>query len=280
MFVSTGLLQYAIETLEHVALMRLFRFGKGTAEPNTTKGPGGGARIPEGRLVYAIGDVHGRLDLLRILMEKVLADWHGKHPDIAQPSLVFLGDYVDRGFDSKGVIDFLLHETPKEWDCRYLKGNHEEALFDFMRDPEFGDVWQEYGGLQTLASYGVAPVRNAGKIDWKETAKKFDASFPRDHLAFLSCLSLYECIGDYVFVHAGVRPRIPLAYQSEKDLLWIREDFLGAGRVLSQTVVHGHTPGEKVSLGAGRIGIDTGAYITGKLTAAGFHGDDVWFLST
>lgn len=236
--------------------------------------------MPEGILAYAIGDVHGRSDLLRRLLGSMMQDARPHIEAGARPLVVFLGDYVDRGTDSRGVFDCLLDEMPSGWDCRFLKGNHEEALLAFLRDPQFGDVWREYGGLQTLVSYGVQLHRNGGKIDWDRAAEEFAIALPRRHLDFVSSLSLFEVVGDYVFVHAGVRPRIPLQYQSEKDLLWIREEFTAAGRALPQTVVYGHTPGEEVAIGDGRIGLDTGAYLTGKLTAAGFKGEDVWFLST
>ena len=236
------------------------------------------ARVPGDRPVFAIGDVHGRADLLRALIASIAQDVErrGGH----NPILVFVGDYIDRGPDSRGVIEFLLRGLPAGWDCRFLKGNHEEALLNFLANPQFGDVWRDFGGLQTLSSYGVAAVRNGGGIDWPATGEAFRRAFPRPHLDFLNQLRLYEEIGDYIFVHAGVRPRIPLEYQSEKDLLWIREEFTAAGRALPQTIVYGHTPNEKVVLGPGRIGIDTGAYATGRLTAAGFQGADVWYLST
>ncbi len=236
--------------------------------------------VPDGALIYAIGDIHGRCDLLRLLVGRIERDCASRTKNEQRPTVVFLGDYIDRGSDSRGVIEFLLNELPPEWDCRFLKGNHEDALLTFLRDPKFGDIWRDYGGLQALASYGVVPVRNGGEIDWPATARAFEIVFPREHLDFLSRLSLHETIGDYLFVHAGVRPRIPLEYQSEKDLLWIREEFTAAGRALPQTVVYGHTASENVVIGDGRIGIDTGAYVTGKLTAAGFHGADVWYLST
>lgn len=238
------------------------------------------SRVPDGQLVYAIGDIHGRSDLLRALVEKISEDAMRRLTASQQPTVIFVGDYVDRGPDSRGVIDFLLNELPADWDCRFLKGNHEEALLTFLQDPKFGDVWRDFGGLQALSSYGVSPVRIGGEIDWPTTAAAFESAFPQAHFDFLSGLRLCETIGDYVFVHAGVRPGIPLEYQSERDLLWIREEFTAARRALPQTVVYGHSPNENVALGPGRIGIDTGAYVTGTLTAAGFSGADVWYLST
>lgn len=238
------------------------------------------ARIPGGQLVYAIGDIHGRSDLLRVLIAKIAADAKPRLAAGGRPTVVFIGDYVDRGPDSRGVIDILLKELPPDWDCRFLKGNHEETLLAFLNDPVIGESWRDFGGLQCLTSYGVAIQRNGPAIDWPAMAAALAAALPPEHFDFLSRLSLRETIGDYVFVHAGVRPGIPLEYQSERDLLWIREDFTAARRALAQTVVYGHTPNPQVVTGPGRIGIDTGAYATGTLTAAGFSGADVWYLST
>ena len=236
--------------------------------------------LPDGMLVYAVGDIHGRNDLLQALVAKIAHDSEARSAAGHKPTVVFLGDYVDRGPDSRGVIEFLLHGLPAGWDRRFLKGNHEEALLTFLADPKFGAVWRDFGGLQALASYGVTPQRKGAEIDWPATAAAFEAAFPPSHRDFLARLALREVLGDYVFVHAGVRPRIPLEYQSEKDMLWIREEFTAAGRALPQTVVHGHSASEKVVTGPGRICVDTGAYVTGRLTAAGFQGTDVWYLST
>jgi len=236
--------------------------------------------IPDGTVAYAIGDIHGRSDLLAALMRMVEAD---AAPLVAQGksiTIVFLGDYVDRGSDSQGVLDYLLDRLPPGWNCLFLKGNHEEAILSFLADASFGEVWRDYGGIETLASYGVYLVRERGGIDWPATQSAFTRAFPRRHLEFLQRLPATGVIGGYVFVHAGVRPGIPLEYQSEKDLLWIRDEFLEGRRALPQTVVHGHTPNEEVILGDGRIGLDTGAYLTGRLTAAGFEGSRVWYLHT
>ncbi|HXC56175.1 MAG TPA: metallophosphoesterase family protein [Rhizomicrobium sp.] len=237
-------------------------------------------RLPDGHLAYAIGDIHGRSDLLRILIAKIAEDAKTRLTPGRRPTVVFIGDYVDRGPDSRGVIDFLLNELPPGWDYRFLKGNHEETLLAFLNDPTIGESWREFGGLQCLTSYGVAVQRNGAAMDWPAMAAAFAAALPPAHFDFLSKLLLRETIGDYVFVHAGVRPGIPLEYQSERDLLWIREEFTAGRRALPQTVVYGHTPNPQVVTGPGRICVDTGAYATGTLTAAGFNGADVWYLST
>lgn len=238
------------------------------------------SRLHDGQLVYAIGDIHGRSDLLRTLIAKIAEDAKGRLVAGQRPTVVFIGDYVDRGPDSRGVIDFLLSELPPEWDYRFLRGNHEETVLAFLNDPTVGEAWRDFGGLQCLTSYGVAIQRNGAAMDWPAMAAAFAAALPPEHFDFLSKLSSRETIGDYVFVHAGVRPGIPLEYQSERDLLWIREEFTSGRRALPQTVVYGHTPNPQVVTGPGRIGIDTGAYATGTLTAAGFSGADVWYLST
>jgi serine/threonine protein phosphatase 1 len=236
--------------------------------------------VPPGKLVYAIGDIHGRRDLLDKLTDQIRKDAWERLPANSQPVVVFLGDYVDRGPESRGVIDHLLHGLPQSWSCRFLKGNHEEAMLEFLRDPQFGATWRDYGGLETLNSYGVIPRRDGAKIDWDATARDFAAALPVEHRQFLDRLSPFEVVGDYIFVHAGLRPGLPLDFQSEKDLFWIRDDFLIGRRAHEKTIVHGHTPGETVLRGPGRIGIDTGAYMTGRLTALGLQAAEHWFLST
>ena len=236
--------------------------------------------IPDGLLVYAIGDIHGRRDLLEKMIAQI-SDDAKRHADLASPPMVvFLGDYIDRGADSKGVIELLTNELPSEWTCRYLKGNHEDAALQFMAEPQFGEIWRDFGGIETLRSYGVVPRREGPKIDWIGAARDFEQALPNAHRRFLGGLSRMEVVGDYVFVHAGLRPGLPLEMQSEQDLLWIRNEFLINTRASDKTVVHGHTPGENIQFGPGRIGIDTGAYLTGRLSAVGLRHSDCWFLST
>jgi serine/threonine protein phosphatase 1 len=238
------------------------------------------ATVPDGLLVYAIGDIHGRRDLLEKMIGQIAGDVK-RHADLTSPPMVFfLGDYIDRGSDSKGVIELLANELPAEWTCRFLKGNHEEAALQFIVDPRFGDTWRDFGGIETLRSYGVVPRREGTKIDWASAARDFEQALPNAHRRFFDSLSKMEVVGDYVFVHAGIRPGLPLDLQSEQDLLWIRNEFLIDVRASDKTVVHGHTPGEKVQFGPGRIGIDTGAYLTGRLSALCLRNSDRWFLST
>lgn len=233
-----------------------------------TRRPSARPASTEGRRVYAIGDVHGRLDLLDPLLDQIRQD--ARYVDgEATPVLVFVGDYVDRGVGSKGVIDRVIElQAGPDFEVRALKGNHKEAMLAFLTDPNFGPTWSEHGGVQTLSSYGiVAPILRMDAQEWEKARAAFAEALPVAHLNFLSGLELMTVIGDYVFVHAGLRPGVPLKAQREPDLLWIRQDFLNADRPFEKIVVHGHTPTEEAFLGEHRIGIDTGAYATGLLTA-------------
>jgi serine/threonine protein phosphatase 1 len=230
--------------------------------------------------IYAVGDIHGRVDLLNQLLDQIAADAAATRN--GQTVLAFLGDYVDRGPQSKAVVDALmqLKQTGEE-QVILLKGNHEAALLDFLDDPSAGPSWAEHGGRETLLSYGVAPPKHRSDADaWVRTRDDFAAALPDGHVRFMRNLSLWESLGDYVFVHAGVRPGVALDKQEERDLLWIREEFLQSDRAMDKVVVHGHTPVERPSLAAGRIGIDTGAYATGVLTALKLHGEVQRFLHT
>ncbi len=238
------------------------------------------AKVPEGRRVYAVGDIHGRADLLEQLIDDLLADI-AAGGFRAPPILVFLGDYVDRGVRSRDVIDLLLSERLSPFETYFLKGNHEAAMLQFLSDPGIGPRWAEYGGVETLVSYGVRPPRTrTSKEEWEQASQDLRIALPANHVAFLNNLDLSVRIGDYVFVHAGVRPGVPLDQQAEHDLLWIRDDFLHDSRWTGALIVHGHTPEHAPYRDSRRIGIDTGAYISGRLTAARFEHDRVEFIST
>ena len=233
----------------------------------------------DGRVLYAVGDVHGRLDLLDGLIDRMTADYRtlGRQDP---PVLIMLGDYVDRGAQSAAVVDRLivLRDQAREegrFEFRALMGNHEETLLHFLDDPKAGPSWVEYGGGETLTSYGVQrPVGRAEPEVWEQARQAFRASLPPAHEAFLRQLELVVVYGDYVFVHAGVRPGLPLEQQVPADLLWIRNDFLDNPHGLKATVVHGHTPVEEVFVGRQRINVDTGAYATGVLTAVRLDGGE------
>jgi serine/threonine protein phosphatase 1 len=241
-----------------MALPVLRSFGRSKSRPASS----------DGRIIYAVGDVHGRLDLLDLLLEQIRRDAFAA-PNPAKPVLIFLGDYVDRGVSSKEVIDRVIAlKNESEFEVRALKGNHEEALLAFLEDAGFGPIWCAQGGARTLSSYGVAVSSlDMDARDWRGTREAFAAALPPAHLGFLAGLELTAVYGDYLFVHAGVRPGVPLSDQSEHDLLWIRQAFLNADRPSEKIVVHGHTPAQDAFLGEHRIGIDTGAYATGVLTA-------------
>lgn len=261
----------------------LARLLGGKAEKAITKNvhiPGPPATVPPGRRVYAVGDVHGRADLLTRLIDSLLADV-AKGGFEGRPILVFLGDYIDRGFQSKDVIDILLSERLSSFETYFLKGNHEAAMLQFLGDPSIGPRWVEFGGAETLVSYGVRPPRTRTSMEqWQDASEALHAAVPPEHLHFLTNLDLSVRIGDYVFVHAGVRPGVALDQQTEYDLLWIREEFLSDRRPLGAVIVHGHTPAQQPHRDSRRIGLDTGAYLSGRLTAARFEHDAVEFIST
>jgi serine/threonine protein phosphatase 1 len=231
-------------------------------------------------LAYAVGDVHGRADLLETLLADLEADREAAAA--AEPArLVFLGDLIDRGPDARAVIDQVLAlKGDARWRVVALKGNHEDALLHFLDDPRFGPAWMQYGGAATLAAYGVTPPRGSVETEWIAARNAFRAALGPDHLAFFRSLPLTFEWGDYLFVHAGVRPGVPLDEQSEHDLLWIREAFLLSERATDKVVVHGHTPALAPHLSRWRIGVDTGACFTGVLTALRVDGISQAVLQT
>jgi serine/threonine protein phosphatase 1 len=231
-------------------------------------------RIPEGRLVVAVGDTHGRLDLFERLWPQI--EDVARLSSARQRTLVFLGDYIDRGLQSRELIDRLIAGFPG-FETVFLKGNHDETLLQFLDDPKLGEVWRNFGGIETLRSYGIE--RKPGE-DWAQTRAEFAERLPAAHLEFFRSLQLHHACGDYLFVHAGVRPGLLLDHQSEQDLLWIRDEFLNSTMSFGRIVVHGHTPERQHVVRANRIGIDTGAYMTGVLTALVLEGREQRFLST
>lgn len=233
------------------------------------------ALAPEGVRIYAIGDIHGRPDLLDALMTKIEQD----EKDAGPGQLIFLGDYVDRGPDSRGVVDRLLKIKASRPESVFLKGNHEAAMLGFLDAPNDLEDWLYWGGAETLESYGVeTPLKRSAE----DLAAALSENLPARHLSFLRALNLHKIMGDYLFVHAGVRPGVALDEQSEDDLLWIRGDFhrAAAKERPAQVVVHGHHPEKKPVDEGWRIGVDTGAVWTGRLTAAVLEDATRRFLST
>jgi len=231
--------------------------------------------LPPGLRLYAIGDIHGRLDLLAQLLEKIDED---SRVAIGTVRKVFLGDYVDRGLYSRQVIDRLIElRSQEKHPPVLLLGNHEQVMRELLRGRD-GDLlqdWLRFGGRETLMSYGIAPASEPQAVIAGLREKIAPA-----HVDFLERLETSASFGDYFFCHAGVRPGVDLATQREQDLVWIRHEFLGHKQPHGKIIVHGHTISTKAEFKSNRINIDTGAYATGCLTALGLEGTRQWLLQT
>jgi calcineurin-like phosphoesterase family protein len=234
------------------------------------------ARVPEGIRIYAIGDVHGRADLLDQLFSGIDADL-AMNP-IPRAIQVLLGDYVDRGPASREVLDILI-ERGRRHAMVYLRGNHEVFLEEFLGHPEIFAEWRQFGGIETLLSYGIRPSFNPDASEQKMLASALTSVLPHTHREFLRRLRPSFTCGDFFFVHAGVRPGIPLAHQKDEDLFWIRDDFLRCEEEFDKIIVHGHTPVDDVEFYPNRVNIDTGAYATGRLTCLRIERDIVLFFA-
>jgi serine/threonine protein phosphatase 1 len=238
----------------------------------------GGGHVPAGQRLYAIGDVHGRLDLLRRLLDTIERDDDAR--DEADTRVILLGDLVDRGPQSKQVIDELI---TRDWSNRrpvFLKGNHEEVfLMTLSGNLEALRFWTRIGGAETMASYGVSPALIESG-DTLSLCEDFARRVPDAHAMFLNRMTDTLVVGGYCFVHAGIRPGVPLDRQRPEDLRWIRERFLDFEGSHGTIVVHGHSISPAVEEMHNRIGIDTGAYASGTLTAIGIEAGHSWFLST
>lgn len=228
----------------------------------------------QGRL-YVIGDIHGRADLLDRMIEHISADL-AAHP-VAESLVVTVGDYVDRGSDSSGVIE-RLRRNPFPTEYVPLKGNHEVLFHEFLLAPATGAHWRRLGGLETLRSYGVPVDDMAAGQNYLAAARALVRAVPEEHFAFLASLETSLTVGGHFICHAGVRPGVPLARQAEEDLLWIREPFLASQADFGKIIVHGHTPAQEPELLANRINVDTGAFMTGRLTCAAIDARGVRFL--
>lgn len=223
------------------------------------------AAVPDGVRLYAIGDIHGRDDLLGGLLARIEADARTRLP--ARNVLIYLGDYIDRGLQSRQVLDRLTTRPLAGFEAVHLKGNHEAAMLEFLRDASFGRTWKYYGGLETLHSYGITELTlSDDPSDFERARARLEMTMPLAHRRFLDSLQLSVEFGDYFFVHAGVAPGIRLDRQVEDDMLWIRDKFLQSDAWFGKVVVHGHTPKERPVFRDNRIGIDTGAYMTNVLT--------------
>ncbi|MCE2509408.1 MAG: serine/threonine protein phosphatase [Alphaproteobacteria bacterium] len=241
--------------------------------------PDAKAKIPNGTVAYAIGDIHGRVDLLEELQAKIQED--ARTQAGKRHVVVYLGDYVDRGLTSREVIDRLIEDPLPGFESVHLKGNHEDAMLKFLHDTDIAPGWLAYGGDATLYSYGVTVPRSPLTPDKLSTMQaEFARKLPGRHLEFLSALDLRHEEGDYFFVHAGVRPGRSLEEQSEEDLLWIRDAFLFSADDFGKIIVHGHTISPKPEFQPNRIGIDTGAFASGVLTCLVLDGTEQRILQT
>lgn len=234
------------------------------------------ASVPAGTRAYAVGDIHGRADLFAALIAAIDADDAGRGN--AETSVVLLGDLIDRGPDSAGVL-----RLARQWQAarrvRILLGNHEELLLDALEDREVLREFLRWGGRETAFSFGIDPAAYAlAGLD--EVQAMLRASIPPTELAFIRSFEDRVRIGDYLFVHAGIRPGVPLDEQRPGDLRWIRGTFLDHSGDHGFTVVHGHTIADEVEVRANRIGIDTGAYASGRLSALGLEGSQRWLIET
>ncbi|MCK4842390.1 MAG: serine/threonine protein phosphatase [Methylococcales bacterium] len=235
--------------------------------------------LPEGQRLYCIGDIHGRYDLLQEIHTIILKD----SQDYLHPvTVVYMGDYIDRGAQSKEVIDYLLSNPLPLFQSVFLMGNHEQILLEFLFSPNCPRtvMWLGFGGLSTLASYGVQVlgIPHAGVI--KKIRQQFKQKIPDSHVRFFQQMKAFYEKGGYYFAHAGVRPKVRLSRQKREDLLWIREGFLESKLFHGKVIVHGHSVTDEPVIRDNRIGIDTGAYDSGLLTCLVLEGKEQRFFST
>lgn len=234
------------------------------------------ASAPVNTRIYAIGDIHGRADLLAETIDRIEEDLRRR--PIEHAIEVYLGDYVDRGPNSKSVIDQLAVRLVQQH-AVCLRGNHEAIFETFLRDdPATIHHWTQLGALHTLASYGVSMRSGANALSPLELQHSLRRSFPRTHDLFLQCLRNSFVCGDFLFVHAGIRPGVPLMQQNPEDLLWIRDEFLKSTADHGKVVIHGHTPVDYPDIRSNRINIDTGAWRTGTLTCIAIEGTTILVL--
>jgi serine/threonine protein phosphatase 1 len=233
--------------------------------------------LPPGLRIYAVGDIHGRLDLLNELLARIDADI-ALRPTL-RPVYVFLGDYIDRGPSSRETIDRLVeHRETNE--SVFLRGNHELIAIKCLSDRSLFDQWLRLGGLETLVSYGVSPEVLADGKQISEIQSTFHSALPQTHFRFFRDLQSSFVCGDFFFAHAGAKPNVELSQQKENDLLWIRGEFLSSNCDFGKIIVHGHTPTREIEVEPNRINIDTGAFATGRLTCLVLEGDSLSVIDT
>ncbi|QPF90291.1 metallophosphoesterase family protein [Bradyrhizobium commune] len=232
-------------------------------------------RLPNGLRIYAISDIHGCADLLQQMFTVIDRDLGtiGSRRAIH----VFLGDYIDRGPESHRTIELLIRRSMKH-ESVFLKGNHEAFLLDTLNAPSQLQDWKQFGGLQTLTSYGLKPSLNPDPAEQAQLIQQLASAIPPHQHKFFNSLRLRFVCGDFFFVHAGVRPGVALARQQEQDMLWIREEFLQSERNFGKYIIHGHTPVQRPDVRPNRTNIDTGAYATGNLSLLVLQDDSLLAL--
>jgi serine/threonine protein phosphatase 1 len=235
------------------------------------------ARGPDGMRLYAIGDVHGRHDLLTAMHRRIESELEYKAPS-SDWRIIHLGDYVDRGPDSRSVIDFLIEAKKRDPRNIMLAGNHDIGMLEFLASGEPDGLFMNYGGVQTAQSYGVDLTRDAHWHGKAEAVRRGHAALvkavPRSHVDFLQSLTFSATFGDFFFCHAGIRPGVPLDRQNQQDLTWIRDAFHDHSGLFSKVIVHGHTPVSEAEVRANRVNVDTLAWKSGTLSALAVNGDD------
>lgn len=233
------------------------------------------ACIPEGLRIYAIGDVHGRLDLLKQMHGLIDAECVDRETE--RRVVIHLGDYVDRGPESSGVLEFLCEKTKADADIIALAGNHDRGFLEFLHDGKRESIFPGNGGGATALSYGIDADFSSDQASQRTSAALWQA-VPGEHIAFLQKLPVKVEFGDFFFCHAGVRPTVPLEKQSDWDLVWIRYEFLDWPELFEKVIVHGHTPHDAPEILPNRVNVDTAAYMSGVLTALVIEGSEKRFL--
>lgn len=233
--------------------------------------------LPKNICIYAIGDIHGRADLLHQLHGMISEDAE-KYPNHKR-IVIYLGDYIDRGNASKQVIDQLLNPALNNFHSIYLRGNHENMLIEFLNDLGRGELWFMNGGLETLKSYNIS-LSLLNELNYQKLKDLLLEKMPPEHITFFQTLKTHYSEGPYFFCHAGINPNLPLDKQNDEDLMWIREPFLHSKKDFGKIVVHGHTVSQKPTLLPNQIGVDTGAVFTDRLTCVVLTDKEPYFLGT
>lgn len=235
--------------------------------------------VPAGGRIYAIGDIHGRADLLRQLHAMIADDAAAR--GWARNQLIYLGDYVDRGPSSREVMALAMGDSPNGFSKVHLRGNHETMMLGFLEDPVAASQWMHIGGDAVLREYGIAaPSEFSPLAQLSHAASLLGNAMTPAERTFLRGLKTYHRAGGYFFAHAGVRPGVPLDMQLEEDLVWIRAPFLNYDKDFGAVIVHGHSISSEVEIKSNRIGIDTGAHATGRLTCLVLETNKRWLLQT